>query len=166
MENDVRWINPSQFLTRSEMIRALSMYVDAVTEGRSDFAQRLAEEVIRPNLQRIKKVLGPEIDPVCLAESLETAIKESVEIIKGARTEGNSLSSFQVALCSPQEPRFIKSAITFPTRAEAQAWGEQAAQFIRWFVSFEELQVIEIQEPPTHAYQDGRLIMFGTDYKC
>jgi len=89
MQTDIRTINPSQFLTRAEMVRALSLYADARAEGRSDFAQRLADEVIEPVLPGICQALGQTRDALDLAHAIEAALNEAMMTIMSAGESEN-----------------------------------------------------------------------------
>ena len=80
-----RIISASPFLTRDEMMQALSMYADALANGRGDFAEQFAEAVIRPNLERINIALGQQNDPLCLALAIERVLAEAIAEVKAAR---------------------------------------------------------------------------------
>jgi hypothetical protein len=77
-EKKVRTVAPSEFLTRQEMIRALTLYADAYAEGLGGFAERFCEEVIKPNQERIDKALDQKYDPLYVARAVEQAIHEAM----------------------------------------------------------------------------------------
>ena len=77
-KRNVRIVSPSEFLTRQEMIRALTLYADAYAEGLGGFAERFCEEVIKPNQERIDKALNQKYDPLYVAHVVEQAIHEAM----------------------------------------------------------------------------------------
>lgn len=78
-----RLVSPSQFLTKPEMLRALTLYAECRAEQKNDFAQRFANEVTRPNLQRIENALGQKCDPMYLAYAVENALNEAMIEVPG-----------------------------------------------------------------------------------
>lgn len=62
-------ITIGDILTNAEIERAMELYRQY--NGTGTFARRVAEEVIRPNMERINRNLGQENDPVFLAYAVE-----------------------------------------------------------------------------------------------
>jgi hypothetical protein len=69
----VRYINVTEFLTEDEIQLAARMW----TENQKNYAMRVCERLLRPNIRRINAALGQENDPMFLACAIEFVLTES-----------------------------------------------------------------------------------------
>lgn len=60
-----------QFLTPEEIMLAAQMWRGPFTNDSRSFAQKVCDEIIKPNMERIDKALGQENDPMYLAYCVE-----------------------------------------------------------------------------------------------
>jgi len=82
----MRYVAVREFLSETEMQKVFTMYCRARSEGRTDFAQRLVEEVIRPKLFRINTSLGQKNDPWYLAFAIEAALFQATQQVLEGRS--------------------------------------------------------------------------------
>ncbi len=68
----------------------------------------------------------------------------------------------QIILRLPNPPDLLTVAIHFPSRDEAISWGGTAVHVMKFFVHVDAWKVIRRQQPPTHSYQDGKVIRLGS----
>jgi hypothetical protein len=62
------------FLTDEEIALAMQMWRGGWLADGKSYAQRVADKIIKPNMERINKALGQENDPIYLAYMVEYAL--------------------------------------------------------------------------------------------
>jgi hypothetical protein len=83
----------TDFLTEEEIALASQMWRGRWLEDGKSYAQRVADLIIRPNIERINKALGQENDPMFLACAVEyvlgSALRSDIFNQRGSTSERN-----------------------------------------------------------------------------
>ena len=75
----MKTVSITQFLTEAEIQRALELWNKRTTDRKIGWndARCICDEIIRPNIERIKRALGQENDPMYLAYAVEFVMMQA-----------------------------------------------------------------------------------------